>query len=76
VDFYFLKKLSEKPAGKTAIPVKLNYHMNSKNLRRDHDQWKAYENLGELTKGIGPVSAQPRICKAVEWAEKNQGNSH
>ncbi|KFF74763.1 peptidase M28 [Chryseobacterium sp. P1-3] len=66
------KKPQKKPAGKAAIPVKLNYH---KEFERISDEimtnGKAYDNLGELTKGIGArFSATPGYAKAVEWAEK------
>jgi hypothetical protein len=44
--------------------------MNSKDFRRDHDQRQAYENLGELTKGIGPVSALLRLCKSSRMGRK------
>ncbi|WP_053328739.1 M28 family peptidase [Chryseobacterium gallinarum] len=66
------KKPQKKPAGKAAIPVKLNYH---KEFERISDEimtnGKAYDNLGELTKGIGArFSATPGYAKAVEWSEK------
>ncbi|WP_312301396.1 M28 family peptidase [Chryseobacterium sp.] len=66
------KKIQKKPAGKTAIPVKLNYHDEFKKISDEiMTNGKAYENLGELTKGIGPrFSATPGYAKAVEWAEK------
>ncbi|PKF76092.1 M28 family peptidase [Chryseobacterium sp. PMSZPI] len=66
------KKLQKKPVGKTAIPVKLNYHEEFKRISDEiMTNGKAYENLGELTKGIGPrFSATPGYAKAVEWAEK------
>ncbi|AKK74998.1 peptidase M28 [Chryseobacterium gallinarum] len=54
------------------MPVKLNYH---KEFERISDEimtnGKAYDNLGELTKGIGArFSATPGYAKAVEWSEK------
>lgn len=66
------KKPQKKPAGKTAIPVKLNYHEEFKKISDEiMTNGTAYENLGELTKGIGPrFSATPGYAKAVEWAEK------
>lgn len=66
------KKVQKKPAGRTAIPVKLNYHDEFKKISDEiMTNGRAYENLGELTKGIGPrFSATPGYAKAVEWAEK------
>ncbi|MCS4303987.1 M28 family peptidase [Chryseobacterium sp. BIGb0232] len=66
------KKVQKKPAGRTAIPVKLNYHDEFKKISDEiMTNGRAYENLGELTKGIGPrFSATPGYTKAVEWAEK------
>ncbi|MDG4652015.1 M28 family peptidase [Chryseobacterium arthrosphaerae] len=66
------KKIQKKPAGKTAIPVKLNYHDEFRKISDEiMTNGKAYENLGELTKSIGPrFSATPGYTKAVEWAEK------
>lgn len=66
------KKIQKKPAGRTAIPVKLNYHDEFKRISDEiMTNGRAYENLGELTKGIGPrFSATPGYAKAVEWAEK------
>ncbi|RXM53136.1 MULTISPECIES: M28 family peptidase [unclassified Chryseobacterium] len=66
------KKVQKKPAGRTAIPVKLNYHDEFKKISDEiMANGRAYENLGELTKGIGPrFSATPGYAKAVEWAEK------
>ncbi|AYZ11704.1 M28 family peptidase [Chryseobacterium arthrosphaerae] len=66
------KKIQKKPAGKTAIPVKLNYHDEFRKISDEiMTNGRAYENLGELTKGIGPrFSATPGYAKAVEWAEK------
>lgn len=66
------KKLQKKPAGKTAIPVKLNYHDEFKKISDEiMTNGRAYDNLGELTKVIGPrFSATPGYAKAVEWAEK------
>lgn len=66
------KKVQKRPAGRTAIPVKLNYHDEFKKISDEiMTNGRAYENLGELTKGIGPrFSATPGYTKAVEWAEK------
>ncbi|MBP2617723.1 M28 family peptidase [Chryseobacterium jejuense] len=66
------KKVQKKPAGRPAIPVKLNYHDEFKKISDEiMTNGRAYENLGELTKGIGPrFSATPGYAKAVEWAEK------
>lgn len=66
------KKPQKKPAGKTAIPVKLNYHDEFKKISDEiMTNGRAYDNLGELTKGIGPrFSATPGYARAVEWAEK------
>lgn len=66
------KKIQKKPAGRTAIPVKLNYHDEFKKISDEiMTNGRAYENLGELTKSIGSrFSATPGYSKAVEWAEK------
>ena len=66
------KKVQKKPAGKTAIPVKLNYHDEFRKISDEiMTNGRAYENLGELTKSIGPrFSATPGYSRAVEWAEK------
>lgn len=66
------KKIQKKPAGRTAIPVKLNYHDEFKRISDEiMTNGRAYDNLGELTKGIGPrFSATPGYARAVEWAER------
>ncbi|MDR6922316.1 MULTISPECIES: M28 family peptidase [Chryseobacterium] len=66
------KKPQKKPAGRTSIPVKLNYHDEFKKISDEiMTNGRAYDNLGELTKGVGPrFSATPGYAKAVEWAEK------
>lgn len=66
------KKPQKKPAGKSAIPVKLNYHDEFKKISDEiMTNGRAYDHLGELTKGIGPrFSATPGYARAVEWAEK------
>lgn len=66
------KKPQKKVTNKTAIPVKLNYHQEFEKISDEiMTNGKAYEHLGELTKGIGPrFSATTGYEKAVEWAEK------
>jgi len=66
------KKPQKKPAGRTAIPVKLNYHDEFKKISDEiMTNGRAYDHLGELTKGVGPrFSATPGYARAVEWAEK------
>jgi carboxypeptidase Q len=66
------KKPQKKPANKTGIAVKLNYHDEFKKISDEiMTSGRAYDNLGELTKGIGSrFSATPGYAKAVEWAEK------
>ncbi len=66
------KKPQKKPAGKSAIPVKLNYHDEFKKISDEiMTNGRAYDHLAELTKGIGPrFSATPGYARAVEWAEK------
>jgi carboxypeptidase Q len=62
----------KKPVKKTAITQKLNYHDEFKKISDEiMVNGMAYNNLGELTKGIGPrFSATPGYMKAVEWAER------
>ncbi|UPQ76304.1 M28 family peptidase [Chryseobacterium nepalense] len=66
------KKPVKKPVKKTAITQKLNYHDEFKKISDEiMVNGMAYNNLGELTKGIGPrFSATPGYIKAVEWAER------
>ncbi|WP_228375320.1 hypothetical protein [Chryseobacterium sp. UNC8MFCol] len=66
------KKPQKKVTNKTAIPVKLNYHQEFEKISDEiMTNGKAYDHLGELTKGIGPrFSATTGYEKAVEWAEK------
>ncbi len=66
------KKPVKKPVKKTAITQKLNYHDEFKKISDEiMVNGMAYNNLGELTKGIGPrFSATPGYTKAVEWAER------
>ena len=57
---------------KTASPAKYNYHTEFKRISDEiMINGTAYDNLGELTKGIGPrFSATSGYTKAVDWAEK------
>lgn len=66
------KKPQKKPANKTGIAIKLNYHDEFKKISDEiMTSGRAYDNLGELTKGVGSrFSATPGYAKAVEWAEK------
>ncbi|MCU7613545.1 M28 family peptidase [Chryseobacterium sp. GMJ5] len=63
------KKLVKKPK---PVP-KFNYYDEFKKISDEvFLHGTAYDNLGELTKGIGPrFSATPGYTKATEWAEKN-----
>jgi hypothetical protein len=64
---------SQKKQVKKVIPTpKYNYHVEFKKISDEiMTNGTAYDNLGELTKGIGPrFSATPGYIKAVEWAEK------
>lgn len=66
------KKPLKKPVKKAGITQKLNYHDEFKKISDEiMMNGTAYNNLGELTKGIGPrLSATPSYMKAVEWAER------
>lgn len=66
------KKPVKKPVRKTAITQKLNYHDEFKKISDEiMVNGTAYDNLGELTKGIGPrFSATTGYKKAADWAEK------
>lgn len=66
------KKPLKKPVKKTAVGEKFNYHDEFKKISDEiMTNGTAYENLGQLTKGIGPrFSATPGYMKAVDWAEK------
>lgn len=66
------KKPQKKSVKKTAITAKFNYHDEFKRISDEiMANGKAYDNLGELTKGVGSrFSATPGYTKAVEWAEK------
>lgn len=64
---------SQKKQAKKTIPTpKYNYHTEFKRISDEIlTNGTAYDNLGELTKGIGSrFSATPGYTKAVEWAEK------
>ncbi|WP_449398305.1 hypothetical protein [Chryseobacterium wanjuense] len=67
------KKPQKKPVKKTAVAAKFNYHDEFKKISDEiMTNGTAYNNLGELTKGIGSrFSATPGYTKAVEWAEKS-----
>ncbi|WP_308003340.1 M20/M25/M40 family metallo-hydrolase [uncultured Chryseobacterium sp.] len=66
------KKPLKKPVKKTAVGEKFNYHDEFKKISDEiMSNGAAYENLGQLTKGIGPrFSATPGYMRAVDWAEK------
>ena len=66
------KKPQKKPVKKTTVAAKFNYHDEFKKISDEiMTNGTAYNNLGELTKGIGSrFSATPGYTKAVEWAEK------
>ncbi|WP_394666554.1 M20/M25/M40 family metallo-hydrolase [uncultured Chryseobacterium sp.] len=66
------KKTLKKPVKKTAVGEKFNYHDEFKKISDEiMTNGTAYENLGQLTKGIGPrFSATPGYMRAVDWAEK------
>lgn len=66
------KKPQKKPVRKTSVTEKFNY---TDEFRKISDEimtnGTAYNNLGELTKGIGPrFSATSGYMKAVDWAER------
>lgn len=65
------KKPQKKPIKKTTV-ARFNYHEEFKKISDEiMVNGTAYENLGELTKSVGPrFSATPGYMKAVEWAEK------
>ncbi|PIF45578.1 peptidase M28-like protein [Chryseobacterium sp. 52] len=70
--FLFSQKKPQKKPVKKATTAKFNYHDEFKKISDEvMGNGTAYENLGELTKGIGPrFSATPGYAKATEWAEK------
>ncbi|WP_027385233.1 M28 family peptidase [Chryseobacterium gregarium] len=65
------KKPQKSPARKPAM-VKMNYHEEFKKISDEiMTHGTAYDNLGELTKGIGPrFSATVGYMKAADWAER------
>ena len=62
------KKPLKKPVKKTAVGEKFNYHDEFKKISDEiMTNGTAYENLGQLTKGIGPrFSATPGYMRAVD----------
>ncbi|PRB01607.1 peptidase M28 [Chryseobacterium sp. MYb7] len=70
--FLFSQKKPQKSPAKKGTVAKFNYHDEFKKISDEiMTNGTAYDNLGELTKGIGPrFSATPGYAKAVEWAEK------
>jgi len=62
----------KKPVRKAAINQKLNYYDEFKKISDEiMVNGTAYNNLGELTKGIGPrFSATAGYMKAADWAER------
>ncbi|CAI8882267.1 M28 family peptidase [Chryseobacterium sp. IT-36CA2] len=70
--FLFSQKKPQKSPAKKGTVAKFNYHDEFRKISDEiMTNGTAYDNLGELTKGIGPrFSATPGYSKAVEWAEK------
>ncbi|WP_179474410.1 M28 family peptidase [Chryseobacterium sp. H1D6B] len=70
--FLFSQKKAQKKPQKKAVTAKFNYYDEFKKISDEIlTNGTAYENLGELTKGVGPrFSATPGYTKATEWAEK------
>ncbi|AYN02350.1 M28 family peptidase [Chryseobacterium sp. 3008163] len=68
--FLFSQK---KPVKKPKPIPKFNYIDEFKKISDEiMTNGTAYDNLGELTKGVGPrFSATPGYAKATEWAERN-----
>ncbi|SIP86473.1 Zn-dependent amino-or carboxypeptidase, M28 family [Chryseobacterium sp. RU37D] len=66
------KKSQKKVVKKTTTLAKFNYNDEFKKISDEiMTNGMAYNNLGELTKGVGPrFSATSGYTKAVEWAEK------
>lgn len=64
---------SQKRTVRAKPTPRYNYHEEFKKISDEiFLHGTAYENLGELTKGVGArFSATPGYAKAVEWAEKN-----
>lgn len=70
--FLFSQKKPHKSPAKKGTLAKFNYHDEFRKISDEiMTNGTAYNNLGELTKGIGHrFSATPGYSKAVEWAEK------
>ncbi|WP_079241398.1 M28 family peptidase [Chryseobacterium indologenes] len=70
--FLFSQKKPQKSPAKKGTVAKFNYHDEFRKISDEiMANGTAYDNLGELTKRIGPrFSATPGYTKAVEWAEK------
>lgn len=70
--FLFSQKKPQKTPAKKGTIARFNYHDEFRKISDEiMTNGTAYDNLGELTKGIGPrFSATPGYAKAVEWAEK------
>lgn len=70
--FLFSQKKPLKNPTKKGTVAKFNYHDEFRKISDEiMTNGNAYDNLGELTKRIGPrFSATPGYTKAVEWAEK------
>lgn len=70
--FLFSQKKPQKSPAKKGTVAKFNYHDEFRKISDEiMTNGTAYNNLGELTKGIGPrFSATSGYAKAVEWAEK------
>jgi len=66
------KKPQKKNPVKKSTVVKLNYHDEFKKISDEiMTNGTAYDNLGELTKGVGPrFSGTLGYEKAAQWAEK------
>ncbi|QRA44463.1 M28 family peptidase [Chryseobacterium cucumeris] len=70
--FLFSQKKPQKGPAKKGTVARFNYHDEFRKISDEiMTNGTAYDNLGELTKRIGPrFSATPGYAKAVEWAEK------
>lgn len=70
--FLFSQKKPQKSPAKKGTVAKFNYHDEFRKISDEiMTNGTAYNNLGELTKGIGPrFSATAGYAKAAEWAEK------
>lgn len=69
--FLFSQKKPIKKPAKKVTTAKFNYHDEFKKISNEiMTNGTAYDNLGELTKGVGPrFSATLGYAKATEWAE-------